>query len=75
MSAEEKWEAGQACQRLARKVSGKVQKSDSGIQRSGKAQMNCDEVASKNPKAIELFIPYPLLAQRRPPKCEVIEAK
>lgn len=37
--------------------------------------MNCDEVASKNPKAIELFIPYPLLAQRRPPKCEVIEAK
>lgn len=37
--------------------------------------MNCDEDGSKNPEAIELFIPpYPLLAQRRP-KCEVIEVE
>lgn len=38
--------------------------------------MNCDEDGSKNPEVIELFIPpYPLLAQRRRPKCEVIEVE
>lgn len=38
--------------------------------------MNYDEDRSKNPEAIELFIPpYPLLAQRRRPICEVIEVE